>query len=143
MSTLLTYGALFAVSLIAATLFPLQSEALLAGLLIAGKEPAWLLIAVASIGNVVGSTINWVLGRFIEHFRERRWFPIKPAALARAERWYGRYGRWTLLLSWAPVIGDPLTMIAGVMREPLPSFLFIVAIAKTARYLVIGWLVLH
>lgn len=143
MSTLLTYGALFAVSLIAATLFPLQSEALLAGLLIAGKEPAWLLIAVASVGNVVGSTINWVLGRFIEHFRERRWFPIKPAALARAERWYGRYGRWTLLLSWAPVIGDPLTMIAGVMREPLPSFLFIVAIAKTARYLVIGWLVLH
>jgi protein-S-isoprenylcysteine O-methyltransferase Ste14 len=70
-------------------------------------------VLVASVGNVAGSVINWALGRGIEHFRERRWFPIKPAALARAERWYARYGRWSLLLSWAPVIGDPLTMIAG------------------------------
>jgi membrane protein YqaA with SNARE-associated domain len=85
--------------------------------------------------------INWALGRGIEHFRERRWFPIKPAALARAERWYARYGRWSLLLSWAPVIGDPLTMIAGVLREPLWSFTAIVTIAKVARYLVIAWLV--
>ena len=98
---------------------------------------------VASIGNVAGSVINWTLGRGIEHFRERRWFPVKPAALARAERWYARYGRWSLLLSWAPVIGDPLTMIAGVLREPLPSFLAIVTVAKVARYLAIAWLVTH
>ncbi len=138
---MLTYGGLFAVSLIAATLFPLQSEAVLAGLLIAGREPAWALIAVASVGNVAGATINWALGRGIEHFRDRRWFPVKPAALARGERWYARYGRWSLLLSWAPVIGDPLTMIAGVLREPLPTFLAIVTFAKVARYLVIAWLV--
>lgn len=138
---MLTYGGLFAVSLIAATLFPLQSEAVLAGLLIAGREPAWALIAVASVGNVAGATINWALGRGIEHFRDCRWFPVKPAALARGERWYARYGRWSLLLSWAPVIGDPLTMIAGVLREPLPTFLAIVTFAKVARYLVIAWLV--
>lgn len=138
---MLTYGGLFAVSLIAATLFPLQSEAVLAGLLIAGREPAWALIAVASVGNVAGATINWALGRGIEHFRDRRWFPVKPAALARGERWYARYGRWSLLLRWAPVIGDPLTMIAGVLREPLPTFLAIVTFAKVARYLVIAWLV--
>lgn len=66
---------------------------------------------------------------------------MKPAALARGERWYARYGRWSLLLSWAPVIGDPLTMIAGVLREPLPTFLAIVTFAKVARYLVIAWLV--
>lgn len=138
---MLTYGGLFAVSLIAATLFPLQSEAVLAGLLIAGREPAWALIAVASVGNVAGATINWALGRGIEHFRDRSWFPVKPAALARGERWYARYGRWSLLLSWAPVIGDPLTMIAGVLREPLPTFLAIVTFAKVARYLVIAWLV--
>jgi membrane protein YqaA with SNARE-associated domain len=83
------------------------------------------------------------LGRGIEHFRDRRWFPVKPAALARAERWYGRYGRWSLLLSWAPVIGDPLTMIAGVLREPLPTFLVIVTIAKVGRYLAVAWLVMH
>ncbi|RDT04737.1 DedA family protein, partial [Burkholderia contaminans] len=104
MSELLTYGGLFAVSMVAATLFPLQSEAVLAGLLLAGREPVWALVFVASIGNVAGSVINWALGRGVEHFRERRWFPVKPAALARAERWYARYGRWSLLLSWAPVI---------------------------------------
>ncbi|CAR55282.1 YqaA family protein [Burkholderia cenocepacia] len=143
MSELLTYGGLFAVSMVAATLFPLQSEAVLAGLLLAGREPAWALVLVASVGNVAGSAINWALGRGIEHFRERHWFPVKPSALARAERWYARYGRWSLLLSWAPVIGDPLTMIAGVLREPLPTFLVIVTIAKVGRYLAVAWLVTH
>ena len=99
---------------------------------------ALMLVAVACVGNVAGSTINWAMGRSIEKLRERRWFPIKPRALARAEQWYRRFGRWTLLLSWTPVIGDPLTMIAGVLREPLWSFLLIVAIAKTARYVVIA-----
>jgi membrane protein YqaA with SNARE-associated domain len=143
MADLSIYAGLFAVALIAATIFPLQSEALLVGLLLAGGHPAWLLVAIASVGNVIGSTINWWLGRSIERFRERRWFPIKPAALDRAARWYHRYGRWTLLLSWTPVIGDPLTMIAGVMREPLASFLIIVAIAKTGRYVAIAALVLR
>ncbi|CDY75160.1 probable membrane protein YPO3302 [Caballeronia glathei] len=136
------YGGLFVVALVAATILPLQSEALLVGLLIAGNQPAWLLVAVASVGNIAGSTINWQLGRSIERLRDRRWFPVKPAALERAGRWYHRYGRWTLLLSWTPVIGDPLTMVAGVMREPLRSFLVIVAIAKTGRYVVIASLVL-
>ncbi|MDB5780174.1 MAG: hypothetical protein JWQ50_89 [Caballeronia mineralivorans] len=140
MVDLSVYGGLFTVALVAATLFPLQSEALLAGLLIAGKQPVWMLVAVASVGNVVGSTINWAMGRSIEKLRERRWFPIKARALERAEQWYRRFGRWTLLLSWTPVIGDPLTMIAGVLREPLWSFLLIVAIAKTARYAVIAFL---
>ena len=85
MVDLSVYGGLFAVALVAATLFPLQSEALLAGLLIAGKQPVWMLVAVASVGNVVGSTINWAMGRSIEKLRERRWFPIKPRALERAE----------------------------------------------------------
>ncbi|WP_261542683.1 YqaA family protein [Burkholderia multivorans] len=143
MPALLTYGGLFAVSMLAATLFPLQSEAVLAGLLLAGREPVWALVLVASVGNVAGSTLNWALGRGIERFRERRWFPVKASALVRGERWYARYGRWSLLLSWAPVIGDPLTMIAGVLREPLPSFLAIVTIAKVGRYLAIAWLVPH
>jgi membrane protein YqaA with SNARE-associated domain len=140
MIDLSVYSGLFAVALVAATLFPLQSEALLVGLLIAGKQPAWLLITVASAGNVAGSVINWVLGRSIEQLRERRWFPIKQRALERAEGWYRRFGRWTLLLSWTPVVGDPLTMIAGVLREPLWSFLLIVGIAKTGRYLALWWL---
>lgn len=132
------YAGLFLAAFIAATLLPMQSEAVLVGLLLADRYPAWLLIAVASFGNVLGSLVNWGLGRGIEHFRDRKWFPVGSGALERAQRWYGRYGRWSLLLSWAPIIGDPLTMAAGVLREPLPTFLLLVALAKVGRYLVLA-----
>lgn len=145
MTDLAVYAGLFLVAMGAATLLPLQSEALLVGLLAAQSQPVGLLIAVASVGNVLGSTVNWWLGRSVERFRDRRWFPLKEPAFGRAQRWYHRYGRWTLLLSWVPIIGDPLTLVAGVLRERLVSFVLIVAIAKTARYLVVagltlGWL---
>ena len=142
MSDLAVYAGLFFVAMGAATLLPLQSEALLVGLLAAQSQPAGLLVAVASVGNVLGSTINWWLGRSIERFRDRRWFPLKEPAFGRAQRWYHRYGRWTLLLSWMPVIGDALTLIAGVLRERLITFVLIVAIAKTARYLAVAGLTL-
>lgn len=135
---LLAYGGLFSSALIASTLFPAQSELVLAGLLVAGKQPAALLIVVATIGNVLGSAINWWLGRYLEHFRGRRWFPFTPVTLERATRWYHRYGRWSLLLSWMPIIGDPLTLVAGVLREPLPTFIAIVTLAKLGRYLVLA-----
>ena len=102
-----------------------------------------LLIVVATIGNVLGSAINWWLGRYIEHFRDRRWFPFTPATLERATGWYHRYGRWSLLLSWMPIIGDPLTLVAGVLREPLPTFIAIVTAAKLGRYLVLAAVTLH
>jgi membrane protein YqaA with SNARE-associated domain len=130
------YAGLFMTALVAATIFPGQSEAALAALLLAGYSPALLLI-VASAGNILGSVINWALGRSIEHFRDRSWFPVTPAALDRAQRWYQRYGKWSLLLSWAPIIGDPLTMLAGVLREPLPIFLLLVTIAKVGRYIAV------
>ena len=122
----------------------MQSEAVLVGLLLTGDYSLVLLIVVASVGNILGSWINWWLGRYIEHFKERRWFPIKPDALQRAGKWFHRYGRWSLLLSWVPILGDPLTMVAGVLREPWWSFLFIVSVAKIGRYCIIaavvyGW----
>jgi len=138
MPSAFTYASLFLTALVAATILPAQSEAVLAGLLLTREYPVWALIAVASAGNVLGSVINWGLGRGIERFAERRWFPVKRAALERAERWYHRYGRWSLLLSWAPFIGDPLTVVAGVLREPFPVFLALVTIAKVGRYLVLA-----
>jgi len=142
MSALAAYAALFASAFLAATIFPAQSEAVLAAMLTAGAYPAVTLIAVASAGNVLGAAVNWLLGRGIERFKDRRWFPAKADALERAQRWYGRYGKWSLLLSWAPLIGDPLTLAAGIMRERFIVFLILVSIAKVGRYLVLAFIVL-
>lgn len=141
MPDLATYAMLFAVAFGAATILPLQSEAMLIGLLLADYSPAWLIV-IASVGNVLGSVVNWMLGRQIEKFRNRPWFPVNEAQLERAQRWYQRYGKWSLLLSWVPVVGDPLTVIAGVLREPLPIFLVLVTIAKVGRYLALAAIVL-
>jgi membrane protein YqaA with SNARE-associated domain len=97
---------------------------------------------VASTGNVLGSVVNWGLGRGIERFRSRRWFPASEAALERAQRGYQRYGKWSLLLSWVPIIGDPLTVIAGVLREPFITFVLLVTVAKVGRYLMLTALTL-
>jgi membrane protein YqaA with SNARE-associated domain len=140
---LAVYASLFGIAFIAATVFPLQSEAALIALLLNGQQPVWALIAVASVGNVLGSVVNWLLGRSIERFRDKRWFPASPAALERAQRAYQKWGKWSLLLSWAPFIGDPLTVVAGVLREPLPMFVLLVTMAKAGRYVTLAWLVLR
>lgn len=140
--SLAALAALFLTAFGAATLLPLQSEAFLVGLLVQGEHPVVVLLAVATAGNVLGAIVNWWLGRYIEHWRERRWFPVRGATLDRAQARYHRYGRWSLLLSWAPVIGDPLTLVAGVMKEPFWSFLLLVSLAKAGRYLVLAAAVL-
>jgi membrane protein YqaA with SNARE-associated domain len=125
------------VALLAATLFPAQSELLLGAMVLSGRyDPAWLLL-VATAGNVLGSTVNWAIGRFLESRRGARWFPVSEAALDQAERHYARWGTWTLLLSWLPVVGDPLTLVAGMMRTPFGRFLLLVTLAKLGRYLVV------
>ncbi|MFK0331386.1 YqaA family protein [Rhizobium sp. NPDC090275] len=138
MTTLAAYAGLFAISLIAATILPAQSEAGLVALIVSGQYSTLLLVVVASVGNILGSLVNWLLGIGIERFRDRRWFPVGEVALNRAQRWYRRYGKWSLLGSWLPIVGDPITVVAGVMREPLPVFLLLVTIAKTARYAVLA-----
>lgn len=138
MPDLAAYAGLFLAAFVAATMLPAQSEVALAALLVAGEQPAAALLAVASVGNVAGSVVNWALGRGVARWRDRRWFPVRAEALARAEGWYRRWGRWSLLLSWTPLIGDPLTVAAGVLRENLIVFLALVTVAKVARYLVVA-----
>jgi membrane protein YqaA with SNARE-associated domain len=142
MTTLATYLGLFAAALGAASILPMQSEPILVALLLLDEQPAWALVAVASLGNTLGSCLNWLLGRWVEHYRDRKWFPVPRDKLARAEGWYHRWGRWSLLMSWAPIVGDPLTVIAGVLREPFWSFLCLVAIAKTGRYVALALITL-
>lgn len=137
LSTFQDYAALFGTAFLAATILPAQSELLFAYLLRSGEDDWRLLLVAATAGNVLGSAVNWLLGRMIERFRGRRWFPVGDRALAQAERWYGRWGKWSLLLSWAPVVGDALTVIAGVLRTPFLTFLSLVLIAKAGRYYLI------
>jgi membrane protein YqaA with SNARE-associated domain len=137
MTSFATYAGLFLAAFGAASLLPMQSEPLLVALLLLREQPAWALVLVASIGNALGACLNWLLGRWVERYRDRRWFPVKPEKLATAEGWYRRWGRWSLLLSWAPFVGDPLTVVAGVLREPFWTFCILVAIAKTGRYIVL------
>jgi membrane protein YqaA with SNARE-associated domain len=138
MAHLAEYAGLFVASFLAATVLPFQSEVVLFGMLLTHHYSGALLVAVASLGNVLGSCVNWALGRLLAQFEDRPWFPVRRAKIARAERWYHRYGRWSLLLSWVPIIGDPLTIVAGVLREPFPVFLALVAIAKIGRYLAVA-----
>ncbi|WP_282286878.1 YqaA family protein [Pseudomonas sp. PS02302] len=142
MEALSVYLGLAALAFGAATLLPLQSEAALAGLLLTERYATALLLLAATLGNVAGSTLNWWLGTHLERFRQRRWFPLAPQRLARIQAAYQRWGWWSLLLSWTPVIGDPLTLVAGVMREPLWRFLLVVTLAKAARYAVVWGLAL-
>ena len=78
------YLGLFFAAFGAATLLPLQSEAVLAGLLLSGHYSLWLLLGIATLGNVLGSVVNWWLGRWVEHFKGRRWFPVSDQQLDKA-----------------------------------------------------------
>jgi membrane protein YqaA with SNARE-associated domain len=142
-SDLAAYGGLFLAAFLAATILPAQSEAALASLLLSERYPVLALLAVASTGNTLGAVVNWALGRAVERFRHARWFPVSDSALERAQAWYRRFGRWSLLLSWAPFVGDPLTVAAGVMRERFAVFVALVALAKTGRYLVVAAVMQH
>jgi membrane protein YqaA with SNARE-associated domain len=139
---MLALGGLFLAAFLAATLIPAQSEAVLVGLILAGGHPVWLLLAVATAGNVLGSVLNWALGRFLVRHVGRRWFPVTRQQLDRATAWYARWGHWSLLGAWLPIVGDPLTLAAGLMREPFWRFAVIVVLAKSGRYLALAALTL-
>jgi membrane protein YqaA with SNARE-associated domain len=130
---IMAYLSLFFTALIAATLFPLSSEALLATLLYQNYTPS-LLWLVATTGNSLGSCINWYLGKQCLHWQNKKWFPIKPEQLTRAQTHFQRYGTLSLLFAWLPIVGDPLTFFAGVMRVNFWLFLVLVVIGKAVRY---------
>lgn len=129
------YGSLFLSAFLSATLLPGSSEALLAGYVATETGTIWVLFMAALGGNVLGAIVNWLLGRYFAQFRDRKWFPLSEKHYVRATAWFDRYGKWTLLLSWLPIIGDPLTIIAGALRVPAGIFILLVTIGKLARYL--------
>ncbi len=137
MADLSIYGGLFLSAFLAATVLPVSSEAVLAGLLATRAGDPLALLLVATVGNTLGSVVNWLLGRGIARFRERPWFPVSPQRYDAASRLFARYGLWSLLFAWLPVVGDALTLVAGALRVRFLPFVVLVAIGKAARYAMI------
>jgi membrane protein YqaA with SNARE-associated domain len=134
-----SYSMLFASAFLAATVLPFYSEVVLFALLREGGAPV-ALVAVATLGNTLGAVVNWLLGRYLLRFQGRRWFYFNKLQIERAQRWFQRYGYWSLLLAWAPVGGDALTLIAGVMKVRLWLFLVLVGSGKAMRYISVVYL---
>ena len=100
-----------------------------------------ILLIVASSGNILGSIFNWYLGKKITIFQDRKWFPVSPEQLNKSQKYFQKYGLWSLLLAWVPVIGDPLTLLAGVLKVRFSIFFILVSISKISRYIFILYLV--
>lgn len=128
---------LFLSAFLSATLLPGSSEALLISLLVLAEENPALLVAIATTGNVAGSVVNWICGSYLISFQDKRWFPVSAEQINKATRWYKKFGIWSLLLAWLPIIGDPITMVAGILRVPLVYFLILVTTGKCARYTIL------
>lgn len=128
---------LFASAFLAATILPFPSEVTLAGLMQLGRVEPGLLWLVATVGNTLGSMVNWGMGRLALRFEAHPRFPVRRNRLVRAQAWFNRFGIWTLLLAWLPIIGDPLALVAGLMRTPLVLTLVLIAIGKAVRYAVV------
>ncbi len=130
------YLSLFFIAFLAASILPAYSEVMFTGLVAAGYDPL-LLWCWATAGNTLGACVNWVLGRFLLRYQTHRWFPFKASNLNRSQQWFQRYGVWSLLMSWAPIGGDALTFIAGLMRVRFDVFILLTGIGKGIRYAIL------
>ena len=135
------YLSLFAISFLAATMLPFSSELTLAGLIATSDYDNLLLLIVASFGNVLGSVVNWALGSYSRNLTTKKWFPFIETQIERSSKWFRKFGKWSLLFAWVPVLGDPLTLVAGILRVKLIDFIILVAIGKVSRYLIVFYLI--
>ena len=135
------YLSLFSISFLAATVLPFSSELTLAGLISTSNYDNLLLLVVASFGNVLGSVFNWSLGFYSRKLSTKKWFPFKKTQIERSSKWFSKFGKWSLLFAWVPIVGDPLTFVAGLLRVRFLDFIILVAIGKVSRYLIVFYLI--
>jgi membrane protein YqaA with SNARE-associated domain len=135
------YLSLFFISFLAATVLPFSSELTLAGLISTSNYDNLLLLVVASFGNVLGSVFNWSLGFYSRNLSTKKWFPFKETQIERSSKWFSKFGKWSLLFAWLPIVGDPLTFVAGLLRVRFLDFIILVAIGKVSRYLIVFYLI--
>ena len=134
------YLSLFVISFLAATILPLSSELTLAGLIATSNYDNLLLLIVASFGNILGSVVNWILGFYSRNLSKKNWFLFKDEQIKKSSKWFNKFGKWSLLFAWVPIVGDPLTLAAGLLRVRFLEFLILVTIGKVSRYVVIFYL---
>ena len=142
MNSIEAYITLFISSFLSSTILPGHSEITLTTFILLEKYSQFFLIFFASFGNIIGSVINWYLGFYITKFVNKSWFPFKKKQLDYVSLWYLKYGKWSLFFTWVPIIGDPLTIVAGIFRVPLIIFITIVSISKILRYIFVGYIAL-
>ncbi len=129
-----SYLSLLLISFLAATILPVSSEFALAALINANDHNSFALIGIASLGNILGSIFNWLLGFYLFKFINKKWFPFKENQKNAAFRRFRKLGVYSLLFAWVPIIGDPLTFIAGILKVNFLLFLVLVSIGKISRY---------
>ena len=130
-----TYLSLLLISFLAATVLPLSSELVLIGLLNMNEHNSFTLVAIASLVNILGSVFNWLLGFYLLKLINKKWFPFKENQINDAAERLNKFGVWSLLFAWVPIIGDPLTFIAGILKINFLLFLVLVSFGKISRYL--------
>ena len=140
MLILFSYFQLSLISFLAATILPFSSEVVLTTMYLSNSFETYFLLIFASIGNIMGSITNWYLGKKITLFQNRKWFPVSREQLERSRKYFQKYGLWSLLLAWVPIIGDPLTLLAGVLKVRFGIFFVLVSISKISRYVFILYL---
>ncbi|MFH2090894.1 MAG: YqaA family protein [Pseudomonadota bacterium] len=131
------YLGLFLAAFLAATVLPLSSEVVLAALLANGYSPFYA-VGVATAGNVLGSVVNYYIGIFGSAFVLQKILRVSEQNLIKAENRFRQYGVFSLLFAWVPIIGDPLTLAAGILRVRFFLFLVLVGIGKCLRYIFIA-----
>ena len=129
-----TLAAVFGSAFLAATILPFYSEVVVSAALADADLSRLAIWTAATTGNTLGAVVNWGMGRYAIHFQDRKWWPASPAQMAKGTAWFQKYGVWSLLLSWLPIGGDALTVIAGILRVRFDVFVVLVAIGKGARY---------
>ena len=132
---MITYLSLLLISFLAATIIPMSSELALAGLLSKNDHSSFVLIATASLGNILGSVFNWLLGFYLFKYINKKWFPFKENQINAASKRFSKFGVWSLLFAWLPIVGDPLTFVAGILRINFLLFIALVTVGKITRYL--------
>ncbi|HBM50254.1 MULTISPECIES: YqaA family protein [Marinobacter] len=138
----MAYLTLFLTAFAAATLLPAYSE-ILVGTLVNQDYALFWIWFWATAGNTLGSVVNGIIGRQVDRFKHKRWFPVSELQLHKARNRFNRYGQWSLLLGWLPIGGDALTLVGGIMRVPWLNFVVLVAIGKGLRYAFVIWVVLE